>query len=40
MFKAKARAAAALRVSSIDPVESFRSGLMAGRSVAADLLPA
>ena len=40
MFKAKALAAAALRVSSIDPVESFRSGLMAGRSVAADLLPA
>jgi hypothetical protein len=40
IFKAKALAAAALRVSSIDPVESFRSGLMAGRSVAADLLPA
>jgi hypothetical protein len=39
-FKAKALAAAASRVSSIGPVESFRSGLMSGRSVAADLLPA
>lgn len=40
IFKAQALAAAASRVRSVDPVESFRSGLMACRSVAADLLPA
>ncbi|OBK97927.1 hypothetical protein A5645_05445 [Mycobacterium asiaticum] len=39
-FKAKALAAAAAKTSSISPVESFRSGLLAGHSVAADLLPA
>ncbi|OBI86777.1 hypothetical protein [Mycobacterium asiaticum] len=39
-FKAKALAAAAVKASSISPVESFRSGLLAGHSVAADLLPA
>ncbi|OBI74081.1 hypothetical protein [Mycobacterium asiaticum] len=39
-FKAKALAAAAVKTSSISPVESFRSGLLAGHSVAADLLPA
>ena len=39
-FKAKALAAAAVAVDHIEPVETFRSGLMACRSVAADLLPA
>ncbi|QLL06792.1 hypothetical protein [Mycobacterium vicinigordonae] len=39
-FKARALAAAATPVSSIGPVESFRSGLMSCRSVAADLVPA
>lgn len=38
-FKAKALAAAALPVASIGAVETFRSGLMAGASVATDLLP-
>ncbi|PJE13174.1 hypothetical protein [Mycobacterium sp.] len=39
-FKDKALAAAAVPVDSVGPVETFRSGLMASRSVAADLLPA
>ncbi|MBX9639422.1 MAG: hypothetical protein K2X97_06740 [Mycobacteriaceae bacterium] len=39
-FKAKALAAAAVAVDYVEPVETFRSGLLAGRSVAADLLPA
>jgi hypothetical protein len=39
-FKAKALAAAAVAADCIEPVETFRSGLMACRSVAADLLPA
>ncbi|KQH76435.1 hypothetical protein AO501_27710 [Mycobacterium gordonae] len=39
-FKAKALAAAAVPAESVANIETFRSGLMAGRSVAADLLPA
>jgi hypothetical protein len=39
-FKAKALVAAASPTTSSGPVESFRSGLMACPSVAADLLPA
>jgi hypothetical protein len=39
-FKAKALAAAALPECSIDHTESFRSGLLACPSVAADLVPA
>lgn len=39
-FKAKALAAAAVPVGSVGTVETFRSGLMPCRSVAADLLPA
>lgn len=39
-FKAKALAAAAVPAESVANVETFRSGLMACRSVAADLLPA
>lgn len=38
-FKAKALAAAAVPASSVATFETFRSGLMARRSVAADLLP-
>jgi hypothetical protein len=40
MFKGKALAAAALPVSAIDHAESFRCGLSASPSVAADLAPA
>jgi hypothetical protein len=40
IFKAQALAAAGLPANSIAPVESFRSGLMACPSVAADLVPA
>ncbi|WP_374024423.1 hypothetical protein [Mycobacterium sp. HNNTM2301] len=39
-FKAQALAAAALPDGSIGPVETFRSGLLAWPSVAADLIPA
>ncbi|KKC06901.1 hypothetical protein [Mycobacterium nebraskense] len=39
-FKAQALAAAALPHGSIGPVETFRSGLLAWPSVAADLVPA
>ena len=40
IFKGQALAAAAVRVSSVDPTETFRSGLLAWPSVAADLVPA
>lgn len=40
IFKARALSAAAAPLDSIGPVETFRSGLLASRSVAADLLPA
>lgn len=40
IFKARALAAAAAPVVSVGPIESFRSGLLACPSVAADLLPA
>jgi hypothetical protein len=40
MFKGQALAAAAVPVSSIGPTETFRSGLLAWPSVAADLVPA
>ena len=40
IFKAQALAAAASPTGSIGPAETFRGGLMACRSVAADLVPA
>ncbi len=40
IFKGQALAAAAVSVGSIDPTETFRSGLLAWPSVAADLVPA
>jgi hypothetical protein len=40
IFKGQALAAAAVSVGSIDPTETFRSGLVAWPSVAADLVPA
>jgi len=40
IFKGQALAAAAVSVGSIDPTETFRSGLLAWPSVAADLIPA
>ncbi|OBK24471.1 hypothetical protein A5634_03890 [Mycobacterium asiaticum] len=40
IFKARALASAGSPLGQIGPLESFRSGLMAGRSVAADLVPA
>jgi hypothetical protein len=40
IFKGQALAAAAVSVDSIDPTETFRSGLLAWPSVAADLVPA
>jgi len=40
MFKAKALAAAAVPHASIGQMETFRSGLLACPSVAADLVPA
>lgn len=40
MFKSRALAAAAMPDDSIDHVETFRSGLLASPSVAADLVPA
>jgi hypothetical protein len=39
IFKGQALAAAAVPVGSIDPTETFRSGLLAWPSVAADLVP-
>jgi hypothetical protein len=40
IFKGQALAAAAVPLGSIDPTETFRSGLLAWPSVAADLVPA
>jgi len=40
IFKGQALAAAAVSVGSVDPTETFRSGLLAWPSVAADLVPA
>jgi hypothetical protein len=40
IFKGRALAAAGASVGSIDPTETFRSGLLAWPSVAADLVPA
>ena len=40
IFKGRALAAAGVPVDSIDPTETFRSGLLAWPSVAADLVPA
>jgi hypothetical protein len=40
IFKGQALAAAAVSVGSLDPTETFRSGLVAWPSVAADLVPA
>jgi hypothetical protein len=40
IFKGQALAAAAVQLGSIDPTETFRSGLLAWPSVAADLVPA
>jgi hypothetical protein len=39
IFKGQALAAAAVPVGSIDPTETFRSGLLAWPSIAADLVP-
>jgi hypothetical protein len=40
IFKGRALAAAGVPVDSIDPTETFRSGLLAWPSIAADLVPA